>query len=94
MLSQKILKVLQVLNGEGVVDVYTLARKLGISIGEVESLLGLLLSQGYIKQEKVENPCDSCPLSSACPLFGKNRSIRLYILTSRGESLLRKFSRS
>ena len=43
-----------------------LSRELGIDLGTVESILGLLISQGILEIIKINSKCNSCPLNSVC----------------------------
>ncbi len=81
------------LNEEKIVDVYVISRRLRIPIEEIESLLGLLLSHGYIEQKEVTASCYKCPLRRSCPIAGRS-TIRVYTITSKGRNLLEKGSRS
>ncbi|RLE71558.1 MAG: hypothetical protein DRJ37_04715 [Thermoprotei archaeon] len=93
MVFNKILAILRMLNEEKTVDTYVISRKLRIPIEEVESLLGLLLSHGYIEQKEVAVSCHECPLRHSCPVAGRD-TMRVYTITSKGKNLLEKRLRS
>ncbi len=93
MVFNKMLAILRILDKEKTVDTYTISRILRIPVEEVESLLGLMLSHGYIEQKEVTTSCHECPLRLSCPVAGRN-VIRVYAITSKGKNLLEKGSRN
>lgn len=77
-LSKEVInKVLEYLNVKKCITVSELGNVLGMSRGEVELVLGLLLSQGIISEVKELHPCGSCSLASVCKLkYSSN--VRVY----------------
>ncbi|RLE66647.1 MAG: hypothetical protein DRJ38_01005 [Thermoprotei archaeon] len=93
MTFETILAVLKVLDEFKMIDLYILSKKLKISVEEAESILGLLLSHGYIRRKEVSISCSNCPLKSSCLVFGRGM-VSVYIITKKGRSLLEKLSKS
>ncbi len=71
---------------EGPLTPQALAERLGLSRGEVEALIGALLSHGYVREVGAAQ-CAACPLKG-CPLRGAVGSVRVYELTERGRRLI------
>lgn len=52
----------------GITNPKELAEKLGVSYEEVEGMIKILESMGYVEEIKFgENACNKCPLKSICP---------------------------
>lgn len=77
-LSKEVIsKILKYLRVRGCVTLSELEGVLGMSKGEVELVLGLLLSQGIINEVEGLHPCSVCSLASGCRLkYSSN--VRVY----------------
>lgn len=54
--------------GEGVSNSREIARRMGISVEEVEGIIKILESMGYVEKVEFGSPsCDACPLKKICP---------------------------
>lgn len=69
-------RVLRYLSARRCVTVSDLERGLGLSRSEVESVVGLLLSEGIISEAREELQCGRCPLTGKCTL--KYYRVRVY----------------
>ena len=61
----------------GYATIDALAARLGLTRREIEELIGLLLSQGFLREEITE-PCRGCPFRRFCPLAKRKPRIRVY----------------
>ncbi len=61
----------------GYASIDALAARLGLPREKLESIIGLLLSQGYLREELLE-ACRGCPFRRFCPLARLRGSVRVY----------------
>lgn len=59
-------KVVRLLESKGYVTTNDLMHYLGISLQEVNTLLGILISEGIVEEVDLRSRCGSCPISSSC----------------------------
>ncbi len=61
----------------GYASIEALAARLGLPREKLESILGLLLSQGYLREERLD-ACKGCPFRRFCPLARLRGVVRVY----------------
>lgn len=59
-------RVVRLLEDKGCATTNDLMHYLGISLQEVNTLLGVLISEGVIEEVDLSSRCNSCPVSSSC----------------------------
>jgi CRP-like cAMP-binding protein len=57
-----------------------LARELGLSNEEVNTLLGVLLAEGIIDEVRITHQCSTCPLRGFCSVVGGCKDLRVFKL--------------
>ncbi|WP_297068546.1 helix-turn-helix domain-containing protein [Thermococcus sp.] len=67
-----------------------IAKKLGMSRDEVEGVIKILESMGYVERiEKGGSACETCPLKSICPGSCVQKTGTIYKITKKSFSLKR-----
>ncbi len=89
--SDIIQKTLQILSSGECKSTVELRRMLNIDETLLESILGLLISEGLIEEVKYVQ-CSRCSIEGSCPiaLRRKSRSIGMYRLSSKGLKTYRR----
>ena len=87
-LRENILKILHILEREKYLDTFMLAGKISLTRGEVEKLIGFMLSHGYVKIITADSTCNRCLLKNVCPVSKGRDIITVYTITGKGRALL------
>ncbi len=77
--------------GGGAGTTSSLMRVLGLDEKSLNSILGLLLSEGLVDEVFFEcHSCDNCPFRESCDpgLRSDLRRVRVYVLTGKARKLL------
>jgi radical SAM protein with 4Fe4S-binding SPASM domain len=83
----KIERVLSLIR-EGERNPAEIAGKLGMSREEVEGIIKILESMGYVERiEKGSGACETCPLRSICPGSCVRKTATVYRVTKKSFSL-------
>ncbi|AEM38676.1 LexA-related DNA-binding protein [Pyrolobus fumarii 1A] len=69
----------------GINTVEALSAALKLPRGKIEAILGLLLSQGYIREENVKPGCFACPLKRFCIVSRLGSKTRIYTVVKMPE---------
>ncbi len=82
----EVLKAVCSLGGGGVPSI---SRSAGVGEGFVRAVLGVLLSEGIIREVDLSGGCGSCPLRRICPhsdlrLQGR---VKIYVITEKGRRI-------
>ncbi len=70
------------LNGKGCATASEIARNLGMSLREVNTLLGVLIGEGVVEEVDLTSRCRSCPLSGSCGIRDRYGTLKAFKLRS------------
>ncbi|MEM0453983.1 MAG: helix-turn-helix domain-containing protein [Sulfolobales archaeon] len=73
-------EVVTFLKSKKCVTIEDLIRNLGMSIQEVNTLIGILVAEGIVEEVELTSNCESCSLNTVCTSKNRHKALKVFKL--------------